>query len=445
MLVSVFTPTHRPTHLQEAWDSLKAQTYENWEWVVVPNGSLENNIKKKINEMTGNDSRVKICDPRGIEGIGALKRFACKCSSGELMVELDHDDMLLPTCLQTLVSISQANGKNVFIYSDSICEDFEGNPVKFSSNFGWLHYTSNATGRPRHVNATHAISPAMLSDIRYSPDHVRAWDRIAYETAGGHDPKLAVCDDQELVIRMYLNGTKFVQLQRALYVHRFDKGTTSGQKAEEITNVSTKIRDASFHPLVKEWCRRRKYRMLDLGGYTGSEEHYTPIDVRLPATDVSVLGNEPEHWPNSIGADVFAALNAMPDSSVGAIRANDFLEHVPAARIVELFNLVYAKLVPGGYFLTHTPAMCDNDGRCGRGAFQDPTHVSFWSSNNFWYYTDRDYAKFVEGVCCRFQTVRVCNYYPGDFHRLHLIPYVLWDGMSLKESDVHYYPGQAKI
>ena len=35
--VSVFTPSHRPTYLSEAFASLQRQTFHDWEWIVLLN------------------------------------------------------------------------------------------------------------------------------------------------------------------------------------------------------------------------------------------------------------------------------------------------------------------------------------------------------------------------------------------------------------------------
>ena len=43
----------------------------------------------------------------------------------------------------------------------------------------------------------------------------------------------------------------------------------------------------------------------------------------------------------------------------------------------------------------------------GRGAWQDPTHVSFWNEHSFWYYTDRNKAQFIRNTDIRFQTYRL--------------------------------------
>jgi hypothetical protein len=54
------------------------------------------------------------------------------------------------------------------------------------------------------------------------------------------------------------------------------------------------------------------------------------------------------------------------------------------------------------------------------GAFQDPTHVSFWNSNSFWYYTRPEHAWFIDCPVL-FHANRVKNFFPNDWHREHQI------------------------
>lgn len=438
MLLSVFTPTHNPTHLGEVYACLKAQVYGNWEWVVVPNGELAGAIAAYLRQLTEGDHRVRVIEaPADRQGVGALKRFACGQCRGEMFVEVDHDDLITDDCLLKVHDAvrfsSHTADPAAFVYSDDVTMSFEHESHVFDANYGWRHYQWEHGGRKYTVNAQPPISPRSLCEILYAPDHVRAWTRRAYELAGGHDATLAVGDDHDLVVRTYLAGAAFHHVRRPLYFHRLNPQTTSQTNLPKIQNVSWATRDKHLHALVAEWCRREQYPMFDLGGAHNSPPGYTPIDADLPLTA-------------PYRGDVFDVVAGLTDDSVGCFRANDFLEHVPIGQVIPLFNLLYRKLIPGGYLLTHTPAVCDDEGRCGRGAYQDPDHKSFWSSNNFWYFTDREFAKYQNGaVECRFQTVRVANHYPSDWHRTHLIPYVLWDGMVLKYSDVNYYPGPRKI
>ena len=91
-MISVFTPSHNPQYLDQCYKSLKEQTNSNWEWIVLLNGEA---IWERPN-----DDRVKVgyASPE-IKGVGALKRDAVSRCTGDVILELDHDDMLMPTAL----------------------------------------------------------------------------------------------------------------------------------------------------------------------------------------------------------------------------------------------------------------------------------------------------------------------------------------------------------
>lgn len=72
-----------------------------------------------------------------------------------------------------------------------------------------------------------------------------------------------------------------------------------------------------------------------------------------------------------------------PDSSVDVVRADDFLEHIPIGQTIQAVTEIWRVLKPGGVFESSTPSTD------GRGAFQDPTHLSFWNRNSWLYYSDK--------------------------------------------------------
>lgn len=41
MLISVFTPTHDISYIYHAYKSILAQTYTDWEWIVLLNGDCQ--------------------------------------------------------------------------------------------------------------------------------------------------------------------------------------------------------------------------------------------------------------------------------------------------------------------------------------------------------------------------------------------------------------------
>lgn len=84
------------------------------------------------------------------------------------------------------------------------------------------------------------------------------------------------------------------------------------------------------------------------------------------------------------------------DETVSEVVAVDFLEHIPIGKTVGVIEEIYRVLIPNGRFQSLTPSTD------GRGAFQDPTHVSFWNINSWLYYTDQKHRE-LYGVTADFK------------------------------------------
>jgi len=57
MKLSIITPSHRLTHIDELYESIKKQTYEDWEWVLYLNGKAK---RKFLSKEIEKDPRVSI-------------------------------------------------------------------------------------------------------------------------------------------------------------------------------------------------------------------------------------------------------------------------------------------------------------------------------------------------------------------------------------------------
>lgn len=415
---SVFTPTNDPTWILETYKSLLKQTYKDWEWVIVPNGAESIQMPAEI----VNDPRVLI-RPVSSDKIGYLKNYACNQATGDIYVELDHDDMLVPTALERIYDKHQEVGP-AFHYSDFASFFPNGSPELYNHQHGWKTYDFTLDDKKYAAHRAFAATPRALGEIWYAPNHVRAWHRDVYYAAGGHDATLEVGDDHDLVCRTYLAGCKFVHHPECLYLYRRildpKKSNSFVKKRELIAKTQNNTFNRFLHRMCEEWSRREKLLMIDLGGGFNSPKQYKSLDIRN-AEIIHRVGESPLPFE---------------DNSVGILRAFDFFEHLPREKFVQCMNDFYRVLAPGGWILSGTPS---SD---GRGAYQDPTHINFINQNSFWYYTDRNYSKFVPEIECRFQDVRVWTSHPSEFHRAHNILYVYADLCALKGQ---HQPGICKI
>ncbi len=372
MKLSIFTPTHDSRFLAEVYTSIKDQPFD--EWVILYNNGAK--------EISFSDSRVKgiRMDLPGVSGIGAFKRIACENCSGDILLELDHDDLLMP---DAIVEVKKAflDPSIGFVYSNALITNMEmGRLPRYDANYGWEYREISYQGHTLDEPLSFPLTPASISRIWYAPDHLRAFRKDIYQRIGGHNIDLEVLDDQDLMCRMYLE-TKFYHIDKALYIYRVHGDNSWLVKNKKIQDGVYPLYDKYIEPLAHKWANDLGLRKFDLGGRLNKVEGYTSIDLK----DADICADLNDRWP-------------MPDASVGVIRAFDVFEHLkdPLHTMKELYRV----LAPGGYAFIQVPSTD------GRGAFQDPTHVSFWNENSFLYYTDRQWAQYID-TPVRFQAMRL--------------------------------------
>lgn len=106
-LVSIIIPTYNRAHLiNDTLDSVLAQTYQNWECIIVDDGSTDNTVEV-VNSYVDKDARFQyyhrpINRPKGAN---ACRNYGFKVSKGEYVIFLDSDDVLDVFCIDDRVSI----------------------------------------------------------------------------------------------------------------------------------------------------------------------------------------------------------------------------------------------------------------------------------------------------------------------------------------------------
>ena len=136
---SIITPTHNPKNLPyliELYDSICSQTHNNWEWILYLNNKI---TVDDLPENIKSDKRVNVhkSDIESIN-IGAIKRRAFFLGEGDVLVEVDHDDMITPDCLEELNKAYQDESVG-FVYSDCAMFHMKDSFIPFDKAYGWTH------------------------------------------------------------------------------------------------------------------------------------------------------------------------------------------------------------------------------------------------------------------------------------------------------------------
>jgi glycosyltransferase involved in cell wall biosynthesis len=349
-MISIFTPTNNSEYLPEVYKSLLAQTDPDWEWVIIyNNGGVP---------MTFDDPRVKSnIVYRAPEWVGTLKHVACGMCTGDILLELDHDDLLMPTAIAE-VKAAFTDPEVGFVYSNTVWATGEFTKTeRFDERYGWRYREVSLNGRVLDEHIAFEPTPEAVSRIWWAPNHLRAFRTSLYKEIGGHNVEMKILDDLDLMCRMY-EKTKFKHIDKPLYVYRVHGQNSWLRYNDEIQKGVYGIYDKHIHAMASKWCRGKGL-----------------LEVNLSSAQMY-----------------------FEDNSVGVMHATDVFQKM--SNPIQVMRRVSKALIPGGWLFCQVPSTD------GRGAFQDPTHVSFWNENSFDYYTKSQWAGCI-GTPVRFQAPRL--------------------------------------
>lgn len=272
-LFSVFTPTYKTNErIFRTYESLKNQTYRNWEWVVVDD-SPEGDYKtfEYLKSIAEGDYRVKVyrMSPNSGGNIGEVKHRAGMLSNGYWLVELDHDDYLMKTALEDIMAAGKEYPDAGFIYTDC-CELFEDGEMRPYGPIGKHHYGNRETNSFAFAYSTHEwethhgkdylvhqycdINPRTIRFNISMPNHTRIWRYDVYQKMGGHNRNISVADDFELIVKTFLE-TKFIHIKKLLYLQYNNHNSTVDNNSTDINRKARLIRDTydlKIHNRIQE-------------------------------------------------------------------------------------------------------------------------------------------------------------------------------------------------
>ncbi|WP_374347201.1 glycosyltransferase [Chitinimonas sp.] len=119
-LISVLVPVwNPPVHwLARAIDSVRAQTYGNWQLCIADDASTDPEVAKVLRDYMQRDSRIQVAFRQQNGHISAASNSALELVQGEFVALLDHDDELSPQALYWVAKELNRDPELGLIYSD---------------------------------------------------------------------------------------------------------------------------------------------------------------------------------------------------------------------------------------------------------------------------------------------------------------------------------------
>ena len=209
--ISIVTPTwNTPTHcLKEMIDSVRAQTYGNWELCIADGNSSSQQTKKILTDFARSDNRIRLAFLDKNLGIAGNSNAALHLASGDFITLLDHDDTLAPFALHEVVTrLQQPETKIDILYSD---EDF-----------------INANGKKRF---SPTFKPSFGWDTLRSHNyicHLLVFRNEIIKKTGGFRKGFDGSQDYDLVLRACELAREIVHIPKILYHWRVHPASTAG-------------------------------------------------------------------------------------------------------------------------------------------------------------------------------------------------------------------------
>lgn len=211
-MITVLTATlgRRPAMLMEAVASVRAQTFTDWEHVIVDDGSYS------VGEVQG--ARVVEIPHRGL---GQARNAGLEVAGGEAVALLDDDDLWHPDHLRTVWDVMQSSGADV-VYAD--CDEV-------GRRDGYRTVVSDFDAA-RLERENFICVPATLVRLR------------ALRAVGGFAS--GPLEDWETWKRMAHAGCRFVHVARTTVTYRFHTDNlTYGGADPERTRAAKELREAA--------------------------------------------------------------------------------------------------------------------------------------------------------------------------------------------------------
>jgi glycosyltransferase involved in cell wall biosynthesis len=229
---SLFTPSFNSYHkIMRVYESLKAQTLKDWEWVIIDDSPDDEHFQF-LRKQFSQDSRIRFYRRSQNNGsIGNVKNETIGLCRGKYLLEMDHDDELLPSVLQDATDLFKSRSDVGFIYMDCACI-YESGENQWYGDFickGYGgYYASKHNDKWRLVYITPNINNITLTHLVCCPNHPRIWRREFLLELGNYCEYLHICDDYEILLRTAISPSyKMAKIHKLGYIQYMNEGESN--------------------------------------------------------------------------------------------------------------------------------------------------------------------------------------------------------------------------
>ncbi|MFL2599975.1 MAG: glycosyltransferase family 2 protein [Flavobacteriaceae bacterium] len=187
-MISIIIPNYNKSQfLSETINSVKKQTYDNWEAIIIDDCSSDNSVDI-IEKLISNDNKFSLKVNFSNKGANYSRNLGIKEAKGDFIIFLDSDDILSNDCLKNRIEFFRESSNIDFAV---FCMG-SFNEVIGDNTFLWNKFEGNIVKR----FLSHDLPWALPSIL---------WNKSSLEMLKGFDESFKRYQDVELHLRALLN------------------------------------------------------------------------------------------------------------------------------------------------------------------------------------------------------------------------------------------------
>ena len=209
---SIIIPVYnRPDEIKELLDSLKVQTYKNFEIIIVEDGSTDK--CEEIVKSFKDDFDIRYYFKEN-SGQGFSRNFGFSKANGDYFIVFDSDCLIPSNYFEIVENYLDQNPLDAFGGPDRDHQDFTSVQKAISHSMTSLFTTGGIRGRKKHIGQFHPRSFNM------------GISKEVFQKTGGYIIT-RMGEDIEFSIRIHRNGFKIGLIEDAIVYHK--RRTSLGQ------------------------------------------------------------------------------------------------------------------------------------------------------------------------------------------------------------------------
>ncbi|HEY0888880.1 MAG TPA: glycosyltransferase [Nocardioides sp.] len=209
-LISIVTPVYNPPVdvLAETIESVLAQTYDDWELILVDDCSPEPAVRETLRRFAARDPRIRVIERAENGHIVRASNDGIDAARGEFIGLLDHDDLLTPKALARNAQVIAEHDDVDYLYSDEDKIDDRG---RFFDRF------EKPTWSPERLRAQNYCC------------HFSVLRTEAVRRVGGFREGFDGSQDHDLILRVTEVARRIVHIPEVLYHWRTIPGSAAAE------------------------------------------------------------------------------------------------------------------------------------------------------------------------------------------------------------------------